>query len=395
VNRVARLPERRPRVATNGRSRDVFIASLRALLEAPTKADAIGVAVELCSAEFDAPAAAWVCQPDHGFALLAAAAGLPQQVAVRVEDEMSLIDWVEGPIVRRLELVDRFAKIVQAPDAFALEVGDVLLVAAAIVPGQESREQIESLLASVFELREHKDISEKRVRNLDLGLALTAHELRAPLLAAKAAIEVSHLHVGGEHVSVERPRDMRHGLLSRAQRELELLADMCESLLVWAAGECSVDLTPMPIVEAVSAAVEECSLHPGKGTVMFASVDDDLLVDGSAFHLRIAVSNLIRNALNFAPFSEPVFVLLESSGDKARISVKDRGPGVPPDELKVVFDPFTRGVNGQAPRGAGLGLFIAKKIVEGHGGRIYVESSAGGATFIIEIPTVDVNGGRP
>src|SRR6266536_2345466 len=98
-----------------------------------------------------------------------------------------------------------------------------------------------------------------------------------------------------------------------------------------------------------------------------------VMADGK--HIRAAVSNLIRNALQYSPKDSPVSVRV------------DRGPGIPLAEREVIFDPLARGEAGRASRaGTGLGLFIARRVAEAHDGRIWVESTGPGATFHLELP---------
>jgi signal transduction histidine kinase len=101
------------------------------------------------------------------------------------------------------------------------------------------------------------------------------------------------------------------------------------------------------------------------------------------------VSNLIGNALKYSPPTSPVFVRVWSEDGEARLSVQDQGIGIPREDRPLVFDRFYRARNVDARRfaGMGLGLYIARGIVESHGGRIWVESTPGeGSTFFVALP---------
>jgi two-component system OmpR family sensor kinase len=105
--------------------------------------------------------------------------------------------------------------------------------------------------------------------------------------------------------------------------------------------------------------------------------------------LRVAVENIVRNALKHAPQSRDI--TLQTSIDAARaiycIQVLDSGPGVPPDELAKMFTPFFRATQAAGTEGYGLGLAIARRSIEAHGGRITaVNRKEGGLAVAIELP---------
>src|SRR5262249_37338218 len=112
--------------------------------------------------------------------------------------------------------------------------------------------------------------------------------------------------------------------------------------------------------------------------------------------LRVAVSNLFSNALRYTPPGGRVGAVVEvREPARVAIHVDDSGPGVDPGEIEAIFTPFARGARGRAadagaadgPRGLGLGLSIAKRIAERHGGTIAVaRSDMGGARFTVELP---------
>jgi signal transduction histidine kinase len=98
------------------------------------------------------------------------------------------------------------------------------------------------------------------------------------------------------------------------------------------------------------------------------------------------LTNLLSNALKFTPVNGTVVVRVERAGDEVQFAVVDTGPGIPRDKLEAVFERFLQ-VNEDDRRGVGLGLYISKCIVQGHGGRIWAESGAGvGATLCFTLP---------
>jgi two-component system OmpR family sensor kinase len=108
---------------------------------------------------------------------------------------------------------------------------------------------------------------------------------------------------------------------------------------------------------------------------------------GDPEQLRSAIANVVRNALIYSPAGSEVRVRVEDPNGSARVVVRDSGPGIPPGERETVFDPFSRGrTNGSAHHGAGLGLFIARRVLEAHGGTISLRPSKSGATFVLQLP---------
>ena len=103
--------------------------------------------------------------------------------------------------------------------------------------------------------------------------------------------------------------------------------------------------------------------------------------------LRAAVTDIVRNALDYSPPGSPVGVRVQERDGWVRIGVRDRGPGVPLPERASVFEPFVRGRNAPKRVGTGLGLFIARRVVEAHGGEIWLESNGGGTTVVLQLPS--------
>ena len=113
----------------------------------------------------------------------------------------------------------------------------------------------------------------------------------------------------------------------------------------------------------------------------------ELFVHADPRQLRSAIGNVVRNALAYSPPETPVRISVDHADRLARVKVQDRGPGIPPEERGHVFGPFSRGrANGHATSGSGLGLFIARRVLEAHGGSISLRSSRWGSTFVLELP---------
>jgi signal transduction histidine kinase len=114
-------------------------------------------------------------------------------------------------------------------------------------------------------------------------------------------------------------------------------------------------------------------------------------VRADAHQVQRVLVNLIENALRYSPPEERVRLQVEAIGGDVLVRVIDHGPGVAPNELELIFEPFHRGAATSAP-GAGLGLAIARGFADANGGRVWAESRVGqGATFVFALPVAQVS----
>jgi signal transduction histidine kinase len=166
-----------------------------------------------------------------------------------------------------------------------------------------------------------------------------------------------------------------------------LIGDLVDLASIWA-GRLAVTRDvgdPAPIVtEAVETFHAQASAH---GVSLVAEIAPSLphVAFDSARILQV-LANLLSNAIKFTPPNGGVVVRAERIGDDIRFAVSDTGVGVPPDQLEAVFERYVQVATGDR-RGVGLGLYISKCIVQGHGGKIWVESTLGqGSAFCFTLP---------
>ena len=272
--------------------------------------------------------------------------------------------------------VDRFREltggsrisVIQAEDALILVGGD----------GGAWRGPLTHLLQEVLRLFNRKASEQERAEQLQLGLAATAHELRNPLLGARAAIEAA----------LDANPEQERGLLDRSRRQLEELAELVDQLLQWSVGRYALRRAPRLLAPIVLDAATSPPLD-AESHRLELTASSDVVVNADEPQLRLALSNVIRNAFAYSPPDAPVLVAVGGRLGKASIRVTDRGPGIRPDELETIFDPVVRGSAGTAGRrGHGLGLFIARKVIEAHDGTISVEMAEKGTSFRVTLPAV-------
>jgi two-component system sensor histidine kinase MprB len=145
-----------------------------------------------------------------------------------------------------------------------------------------------------------------------------------------------------------------------------------------------VDFAEVDFAEVVATALAGAR-RDWPRTVFTADLEP-CLVCGHAERLKTAVRNLLDNAAKFGPPGAPVEVRLQAG----ELTVRDHGPGIPPDDLPRVFDRFYRTTTARGVPGSGLGLSIVRQVAAGYGGTVQAESAAGGGTLLrFRLPTLE------
>src|SRR5436190_10933728 len=241
----------------------------------------------------------------------------------------------------------------------------------------------------VRDLEESRRELREADRAKDHFLAVVSHQLRTPLTAMLGWARL--LRVG-----FRDPIRVARGL-EVIERNTKLLAQLIEDLLDVSrivTGKLRIDrrqVDPVAIIEAAIEAVQ--GVADAKEIQLDASLDPDagpLLADPD--RLQQVVWNLLSNAIKFSPAHGRVAIRLERSGSLARITVSDHGAGIKQELLPHIFDRFRQGE--RSTGGLGLGLAIVRHIVELHGGAVRAQSPGErqGATFTVELPTLNETG---
>lgn len=222
----------------------------------------------------------------------------------------------------------------------------------------------------------------------DKFLSMASNELKAPLNGLKSMAQLLHRQV-------ERP-DMAEvvgiGLVDM-ERSIERMETLVEDLLDVSSLETNLFVlhrSRCDLVELCRHLIDEVTT--GAGPVRtFEAVYEPIEVEVDANRISQVLLNLLSNARKYSPRGSPITVSVQQAGFESIISVRDKGVGIPAEMHDQIFEQYYRvpGIEVQngASEGLGLGLYIARKIVERHGGHIDVESSPGeGSVFSIVLP---------
>jgi two-component system sensor histidine kinase KdpD len=219
------------------------------------------------------------------------------------------------------------------------------------------------------------------------------HDFRTPLTAIKASVTSLLSNPALEPAQ-------RHELLTIIDEEsnrLNHLVGEAAEMALLDAGQFELDLQPHPIEEVISAALEHCKSQLTRRQVNLRVARGLPPVRVDLGRAREVLVHLLENANLYSPATEPISISAEASGDFVVTSVADRGPGVEELEQGLIFDKFYRGRDHRyRVLGTGMGLPIAKAIVEAHGGTMSVISQLGkGSVFSFTLPMARPAGEMP
>jgi NtrC-family two-component system sensor histidine kinase KinB len=232
----------------------------------------------------------------------------------------------------------------------------------------------------------------RRVTELEIEpIAVVSHELKTPLTSMRMAMHM----LADERIGPLNSR--QEELLSGAREDSERLNRIIESLLDISrmeSGKARLELTPQHPQKLVSQAADTflSSYHTAGVKLDIRIAEDVPRVLADPKRIELVFSNLLSNALKFSHSGDVVSLSVSADGDMVTFTVVDHGPGISPELIPHVFERFFRGDGDRQGRGAGLGLAIAKEIVEAHGGRIWVNSLPGeGSIFSFTLRKADTN----
>ena len=217
-------------------------------------------------------------------------------------------------------------------------------------------------------------------------LANMSHELRTPLNAIIGFSEVLHEQMFGE--LNERQLDYVDDVLAAGRHLLSLINDVLDLAKI-EAGRMELELSDVDIPDVLRGAVSLQAERANREGVelSLATEPEEIRIAADERRVRQIVVNLVSNAVKFTPAGGRVDVSASVENGHVEIGVSDTGPGIAPADREMIFEEFEQTDEGRQAEGTGLGLPLSRRLVELHGGRLWVESEVGhGSTFRFTLP---------
>ena len=241
-------------------------------------------------------------------------------------------------------------------------------------------------LEQMVEERTNELVDAYRVK--DEFLSIASHELRSPVVALKLYMHLSSLELEREGVSVPQHWERMRQAIERVEMRVN---DLDDSVRI-ASGKLAVHVQRCDVRELCAQVAGEEEASTGREIALHMP-QEPLDIEADVGRLSQVLTNLLANAIKYSPPGRPITVRGERAAAEAIITVTDRGPGIPPEHLPHIFERFYQvpgaivETGSRVGLGLGLGLYIAREIVERHQGRIWAESVAGeGSSFHIALP---------
>jgi len=300
-------------------------------------------------------------------------------------EKMRIDDKYLIEVMERQPVADLLLKTLKEGKEFTEEItvfnGEekILQVQTTLVRGEG---EISGVMAIVRDVSEIRRLSQAKSD----FVSMVSHELRTPLASIKAYADTLVRKGGGlGKVTISE-------YLNVIRTETDRLTKMITQLLdvsAMEAGHFEIELEAVNIASLIEKTVEEIKSQTGNHQIKLDFADKSLMIVGDGNKIQQVILNLIENAIKYSPEGGAVTISVSPEDHTAVIFVADEGVGISKENLPRVFQKFYQIDADVVPErsGAGLGLFIAKTIVEAHSGKIWVESEAGkGSKFSFSLP---------
>lgn len=260
----------------------------------------------------------------------------------------------------------------------------------------ERRKELENLSSRLATTNIKLEAAYKKLEKLDKAksefLSIASHQLRTPLSAIKGYVSMMREKSYGE--PTKKMEDPLENIYSSNERLIKLVNDLLDVSRI-DAGKIEVNLEKTDLEELINSLIDEFKIE-AQNKKIYLKLEKSkeelpkILLDGEK--IRQAILNILDNAIRYTE-KGGITIKLKKEDSKVQIIISDTGSGLTKEELAKMFESFSRGSAGTRlyTEGAGLGLYIAKKFVEMHSGKIWAESPGKGlgSSFYIELPLVN------
>ena len=346
----------------------------RLLMRARTAEEAVGTVVQFCQESEKLPAAAWESLELGPSLHLSHSRGLAARKAESLRITLPTMSRSAGTPDPWEGHAALFAEIAGARRVTVVDAGEAVVLAGTsdgALPA--AAEDIAMLLRERVHQIKKEEMVDRSKDRLDFGIALTAHELRGPILGSLAVLQI-----------IDVDDKQQHRLLEAAKSQLLHLSDLAESLLRWTVAGQELEKESTDLAETVHEAITLC-VRDRDEHLLDVDAREGIFIEADRVHLRNAIAHILAHAIWHSTGSGRVAVTVNREADVAIVTIEDKGPPLPASERELLFHPFTRSPDLARSRRS-LGLFAARRELEAHGGGISVSSDPSGVTFRIELP---------
>jgi signal transduction histidine kinase len=273
--------------------------------------------------------------------------------------------WVFRPLLELSDGIDRFA------------AGDraVRVVTDGAEPLRHTADSFNDMAARL----------ERQQQELLTFLAGVAHDLRNPLAAMRMGVQL--LEPERRRVSEEKARRTLDLIARQVTRLERMVGDFLDATRI-EGGHLELRLQPLDVRAFAQEAIELYASSSMKHRIVLSAPETPVEVRCDGARIAQVMNNLVSNAIKYSPGGGDVLLSVSRSDSEAILSVSDSGIGISSSDVPHIFEPFRRtGASRETAPGVGLGLSVARRIVEAHGGHIEVKSTVGlGSTFRVRLP---------
>jgi PAS domain S-box-containing protein len=277
--------------------------------------------------------------------------------------------YVEGDLVR--------------PDGLSIPVG---ITYAPLVSADGNLINVIATVRDITRFREAEELK-------STFISVISHELKTPVALIKGYVSTLR------RKDATWDRDVVQDSLEVIEEEADRLTELIENLLDASrlqAGALAINSTDLSLDMLAKRVAERFSTQSSQHTIVVDFPDDFPVILGDEDRLEQVLSNLISNSLKYSPEGGEIRISGQVRSKQVIVCVSDQGPGIAPGDIPHVFDRFYRAADAsRKTKGAGLGLYLARAVVEAHGGRIWVDPKPGeGARICFSLPRDEKNGLR-